>query len=344
MRHLPRVIGHLARVATAIAFAGVFATACSDLGDPAGDGADCDRSTGGIDFGAVIVGAFAERGFVIANSGIADLRGEAVLDDPVFSIVSGAGAFVVPPGGEHRIVVRCAPGSTGVHRATLDLGDGCPPVALAGEGVPLTGGVLCVVDPLAIDFGEVALGGGAERALEIRNAGVDGFAVDVAIDGEGAFTIVDGAGPAFLDPGDTLRVTVRFEPARAGGHAARVVSATPCGDVALAGSGAGDVTLSFAADIQPIFTANCVRCHNDRTTNGGLDLRAGVSHGNLVNRVSNGYAPSLRVVPGDPDNSVLHGKVANTGQFGQQMPPTGSLAPELIQSIRAWILEGAVNN
>ena len=105
-------------------------------------------------------------------------------------------------------------------------------------------------------------------------------------------------------------------------------------------------TVSFAADVQPIFTSRCVVCHN-RTPEGDLNLLAASSYGNLVGVVSHSYAPFLRVKPGNPDASVLYEKISGAPQFGDPMPPPGGgpavpLAER--QTIRTWISEGALNN
>jgi hypothetical protein len=57
------------------------------------------------------------------------------------------------------------------------------------------------------------------------------------------------------------------------------------------------------------------------------------------------YAPGVRVIPFDLTNSVLYGKITNSGQFGQLMPQGGPLIPQVDRDIiRDWILEGARNN
>src|SRR5712664_3848620 len=50
------------------------------------------------------------------------------------------------------------------------------------------------------------------------------------------------------------------------------------------GGESNDRCVSFCRDIQPIFNARCTNCHNPNTTRGGLDLSAGNSYANLVNR------------------------------------------------------------
>ncbi len=104
------------------------------------------------------------------------------------------------------------------------------------------------------------------------------------------------------------------------------------------------VTVSFAADIQPILTSNCIGCHGSVAPTANLDLSAGASRANLVNVVSSGYAPALRVAPADTSASVLFHKVFGTGSYGAQMPFGGSLPQVERERIRAWILEGARDN
>lgn len=91
-------------------------------------------------------------------------------------------------------------------------------------------------------------------------------------------------------------------------------------------------TVDYETQIQPIF-GSCTGCHGN---NGGLSLAAGQSYNNLVDVVSQGYAPALRVASGDPAASVLYNKVAGTGVHGATM---GSLSADQIALISTWITE-----
>jgi len=95
-------------------------------------------------------------------------------------------------------------------------------------------------------------------------------------------------------------------------------------------------TVDYDTDIQPIFNASCTSCHG---TSAGLSLADGQSYANLVEVVSANYAPALRVASGDPANSVLYNKVANTGIHGGVMPQGGSLTTDQIALISTWITE-----
>ncbi len=96
--------------------------------------------------------------------------------------------------------------------------------------------------------------------------------------------------------------------------------------------------VSFSAEVQPIFDANCGACHPPA---GGLDLSPAGSYSNLVSVVSTEYGV-MRVQPGDPYNSVLYGK-ASGESFPGAMPPVNLSAME-IETILLWIQEGALDN
>ncbi len=100
--------------------------------------------------------------------------------------------------------------------------------------------------------------------------------------------------------------------------------------------------ISYAADIQPIWTANCIVCHGVGG-NGGLDLRSPDSHGRLVGIAATGYV-GVRIAADEPDQSVLYRKLTGAGGVGGFMPPTGMLGPTEIETVRRWIVEGALDN
>ena len=52
----------------------------------------------------------------------------------------------------------------------------------------------------------------------------------------------------------------------------------------------------------------------------------------------------VRVVPGDPANSLLMQMLEGTQTCGTQMPPGGQLPAEVIGQVRAWIANGAAND
>ena len=74
-----------------------------------------------------------------------------------------------------------------------------------------------------------------------------------------------------------------------------------------------------------------------------LDLSEGKAYSNLVNAKSLLFPSYKRVVPGNKEQSLLY--VAVSFKFNQlQMPLTGKLDQNLIDSIGVWIDKGAKND
>lgn len=120
------------------------------------------------------------------------------------------------------------------------------------------------------------------------------------------------------------------------------------------GGNGGPPTLS--ATIQPILTANCAvsGCHAGPTPQLGMNLSAGQTLSNTVNVAANQTGATsmlVRISPSQPDLSYLVHKIQGThldagvdGQ-GQRMPlGQPALSAGQINSIRAWISAGALNN
>jgi mono/diheme cytochrome c family protein len=93
-------------------------------------------------------------------------------------------------------------------------------------------------------------------------------------------------------------------------------------------------SVSFTADVMPIFEAQCTICHG---TLGGWD---GTSYEAAINTGDN--APV--VIPGDGEGSLLGQKILGTQTLGNIMPPSGLMSEEEIAIILAWIDAGAPDN
>jgi hypothetical protein len=108
-------------------------------------------------------------------------------------------------------------------------------------------------------------------------------------------------------------------------------------------------TVSFSQQIQPIFNNNgCVGCHGG---SGGLTLAPGQSYNNLVKvNAQAGCTTKKRVLPGNPDESVLYIRISATTTSTEcgpnsRMPQGGPRLPQAtIDLVRDWIAQGANNN
>jgi ankyrin repeat protein len=87
--------------------------------------------------------------------------------------------------------------------------------------------------------------------------------------------------------------------------------------------------VDFANDVLPILRQNCVSCHGPAQQSSGMRLDRKSS---VITRRG--------VVPGNSDNSFLYFRISGNA-YGMQMPPTGALRPEQIQTIKTWIDQGA---
>jgi hypothetical protein len=116
-----------------------------------------------------------------------------------------------------------------------------------------------------------------------------------------------------------------------------------------AGAGAGGGTaqpLGFGELYAQAFRS-CKRpiCHGGAVA--GLDMSTpAAAHAGLVNQpVQPGgmcaFTGMTRVVPFQPDQSLLIGKLQPTAPCGQQMPIGGLLSEEHRTAVRAWIAAGA---
>jgi uncharacterized membrane protein/mono/diheme cytochrome c family protein len=99
----------------------------------------------------------------------------------------------------------------------------------------------------------------------------------------------------------------------------------------------GGGQLDYARDVEPIFLAHCVKCHNESKKKGGYRLDAR----ELV--FAAGESGKVAVMPGRSDESLLIKLTEGKGEYADSMmPPKGDpLTYQQIALIRRWIDEGA---
>lgn len=112
----------------------------------------------------------------------------------------------------------------------------------------------------------------------------------------------------------------------------------------------GPPPVSFSREVVPIFTANCVECHR----RGGFADLQGITmrltpheaYLSIINQQSSQDSSRTRVIPGDPENSILYLKISRDDPpIGVRMPfERNPLDENQIETIRRWIAEGAGNN
>jgi hypothetical protein len=101
-------------------------------------------------------------------------------------------------------------------------------------------------------------------------------------------------------------------------------------------------TTSYDRDIAPLWVTACAtpNCHGTPAS-GGLTL-LGDSYDALVDAGAASNGAYTRVIPGDPDGSLLIQKLEGTppGDAGGPMPPLGGFPAASIALVRTWIVEG----
>jgi hypothetical protein len=93
------------------------------------------------------------------------------------------------------------------------------------------------------------------------------------------------------------------------------------------------VEISYTKDIAPILEASCVKCHGVEKVSRGLDLTT-------YDKAMAGSVKGPVIIAGDAENSLLY-KLLVQGK----MPKQGTkLTQAQIETIKAWIAQGALNN
>src|SRR5262249_40828301 len=107
--------------------------------------------------------------------------------------------------------------------------------------------------------------------------------------------------------------------------------------------------VSFATDVQPIFTANCALsgCHPGAFPAQAMNLSPGVRYATLVGGTSVEWPTFQRVAAGAPSSRYVVFKLQGAGPClgGPRMPLFADPLPDAqIQAISNWIAQGALNN
>ena len=92
--------------------------------------------------------------------------------------------------------------------------------------------------------------------------------------------------------------------------------------------------VDYVRDVQPILRQNCYGCHGPRQQNNNLrlDRRRDAMRGGTIAVIG----------PGNSEASHLYLRLVGKDTLpGQTMPPTGSLTPQQIATIKTWIDQGA---
>src|SRR5690242_11266585 len=94
-------------------------------------------------------------------------------------------------------------------------------------------------------------------------------------------------------------------------------------------------SIDFDRDVKPILREKCTGCHGPAQQQAGLRLDA--RRQALMGSFENGVV----IIPGNSARSRLVWRISGR-EYGPQMPPTGALHPDQIDTIKRWIDQGAI--
>jgi hypothetical protein len=203
----------------------------------------CEIDPVTIDYDTVLVGSFMDTVFTIANVGGGTLTGSVSESCDHYSIESGGGPYSLTAGQYVTVTVRFAPGSAGTHNCTVDTGTDCTNVSCTGVGEDLPS---CQVIPASVDFDTVRVGASKDTTFTVTNTG-GGVLTGNVSESCDHYSIVSNGGAFGLAAGESLVVTVRFEPDSSGTHNCSIETGSAlCSDVTC--MGVGKIVTSAGSD------------------------------------------------------------------------------------------------
>ncbi len=179
-----------------------------------------------VAFGEVVIGESVEGTVVVTNTGTAPwLLTLAHVTDGQFAMPSTTcGGVRLAAGETCSVTVRFRPTVAGASAAELQLTGADQvmwPLPLRGTGVLPAPVVAFDVSP--VDFGDVAIGLSADRTVVVTNTGNAPWRLTYAHMTGGPFAMPSTTcADAWVAPGGTCSVTVRFRPTVAGASAAEL--------------------------------------------------------------------------------------------------------------------------
>ena len=158
--------------------------------------------------------------------------------DGAFVVIYGESTTLMP-GETHRLRVMFRPPRPEVFQAELV-------ISPAGT-VPLTGAGAtdlphCFVHTTDVEFGTVLVGSTVVRSFFVTNTGNAGFDIDPVIHGQGYIPYVFTGAPQYLSPGETMELTVAYNPVEVGQHVFYInLGPIQCANIILWGEGSASL-------------------------------------------------------------------------------------------------------
>jgi hypothetical protein len=210
-----------------------------------------DLAAGG-DFGSVATGTSKDLSFTLRNNGNTTIAGTVSVNNAIFTLVSGGGAYSLPAGATQTVVARFSPSAIGPQNATLNASIGA--VSGAAKGITGSGmNATAVAFDAAPDgnFGAVTVGGNISRNFVLRNSANSAVSGTITVSNTPTFQVIQGSGAFNIAPNSSQSVVVRFNASILGAQTATLTATIDNGtasSVALTGTGNPELaaTLPFS--------------------------------------------------------------------------------------------------
>ncbi len=320
-----------------------------------GDGDDVQVMSAGVAVGAN------------PSSAVMDLTGVVLVDDTYRVTLFGSGASIIMDLDANALDGEFSGGfpsgdgvAGGTFIADFTLSTAPDPVRVQTLSPAPGSTVATAPTEITATFTEDLVAGAIDATSFTLTASIDGIfdngndvqvmATSVAAGATPSSAVMDLTGVALAN--DTYRVTLLDTITDVNGNAldGEFSGGLPSGD----GTAGGDFQAQFTVDVPSaldiiqatIFTPNCASCHSGAGSISGIanmDLtNADAAYATLVDQPSAQDGNFIRVVPGDPANSLLLQKLQGVATVGGPlMPPTGMLGAADITAVSDWIAAGA---
>ena len=298
-----------------LAFAGICVTSGCGLAQSATSSSLTASSTS-VSFGTVTVGSPASEAVVLTDAGPGNVTISGLAVTGAGFTMTGGVAATLTPKESITVALRFTPAAAGAAKGTLSvLSNGANPsmdVALSGTGVAASSQLKA--SPASVGFGSLSVGNSAVQTVTLTNSGTASVTIS-SVSASGSGFTASGGSNTTLSPDTTVKITVDFKPAAAGGATGSLLvssnAANPSLKIDLAGTGvAAPATHKVALSWQP-----------SRSAVIGYYVYRGLSAGGLAKLTGKIGAPSYT------DASVSSGKTyfyAVTSVDGNDVESTAS--------------------
>jgi Zn-dependent metalloprotease len=170
-----------------------------------------------LDFGSILLGATAQRGVTVTNTGSAELLVDRIeFSDPSFAL-DGETAFRLAPAASRNLSIRFTPAVVGPSEAAMTIH--CSAIEQPSFRIDLHAAVVgtpkIAVEPATMSFGTVTVGQSSHKVLIVRDVGSAELRVSAVDLPTGPFSVA-GEHDFRLTPAQSHEITVTFMPTEVG--------------------------------------------------------------------------------------------------------------------------------